>query len=55
VTIDVPFLWSFAKLRAPLQIWQALGRYNVWIEPVQIAELVRLMESYAGASAPHVL
>jgi SAM-dependent methyltransferase len=54
LTIDAPFLWSFGELRVPLQIWQALGRYNVWIEPVLIAEWLRLMESYAGASAPHV-
>jgi hypothetical protein len=54
LTIDAPFLWSFGELRVPLQIWQALDRYNVWIEPVLIAEWLRLMESYAGASAPHV-
>jgi SAM-dependent methyltransferase len=54
LTIDAPFLWSFGELRVPLQIWQALGRYNVWIEPVLIAEWLRLMEGYAGASAPHV-
>jgi SAM-dependent methyltransferase len=52
--IDAPFLWSFGELRVPLQIWQALGRYNVWIEPVLIAEWLRLMEGYAGAGAPHV-
>jgi SAM-dependent methyltransferase len=54
LTIDAPFLWSFGELRVPLQIWQALGRYNVWIEPVLIAEWLRLMEGYAGASAPDV-
>ena len=37
LVIDAPFLWSFGELRVPLQIWQALGRYNVWIEPVLIA------------------
>ena len=54
LVIDAPFLWSFGELRVPLQIWQALGRYNVWIEPVLIAEWLRLMEGYAGASAPQV-
>jgi SAM-dependent methyltransferase len=54
LTIDAPFLWSFGELRVPLPIWQALGRYNVWIEPVLIAEWLRLMEGYAGAGAPHV-
>jgi len=54
LVIDAPFFWSFGELRVPLQIWQALGRYNVWIEPVLIAEWLRLMEGYAGASAPQV-
>ena len=54
LTIDAPFLWSFGELRVPLQIWQALGRYNVWVEPVLIAEWLRLMEGYTGASAPHM-
>jgi hypothetical protein len=54
LTIDISFLWSFGELRGPLQIRLALGRYNVWIKPVLIARLLRLMESYAGASAPQV-
>jgi hypothetical protein len=37
LVIDAPFLWSFGKLRVPLEIWQALLRYNVWVEPVLIA------------------
>ena len=54
LSIDAPFLWSFGELRVPLQMWQALGRYNVWIEPVLIAEWLRLMEGYAGTSAADV-
>lgn len=54
LTIDTPFLWSFGELRVPLQIWQALTRYNVWIEPVLVSEWVRLMEGYAGTSQPNV-
>lgn len=54
LSIDAPFLWSFGELRVPQQIWQALSRYNVWIEPVLIAEWLRLMEGYAGPGAPHV-
>lgn len=54
LAIDSPFLWSFGELRVPLQIWQALTRYNVWIEPVLISEWVRLMEGYAGSGLPNV-
>ena len=54
LSIDAPFLWSFGELRVPQQIWQALSRHNVWIEPVLIAEWLRLMEGYAGPGAPHV-
>ena len=46
--IDAPFLWSFGELHIPLQIWHALTRYNVWVEPVLVAEWVRLIEGYAG-------
>jgi SAM-dependent methyltransferase len=53
LAIDMPFLWSFGELRVPLQIWQALTRYNVWIEPVLISEWVRLMEGYAGSIQPN--
>jgi hypothetical protein len=54
LSIDTPFLWRFGELRVPLQIWQALTRYNVWIEPVLISEWVRLMEGYAGSGQPNV-
>ena len=46
--IDDPFLWSFGTFRVPLPIWDALRHYNVWVEPVLVAEWVRLMESYEG-------
>jgi len=50
--IDDPFLWSFGEFHVPLQIWDALSHYNVWVEPVLVAEWVRLMESYAGQLGP---
>ena len=52
--IDDPFLWSFGEFHVPLPIWDALSHYNVWVEPVLIAEWVRLMESYAGQLAPAI-
>jgi len=50
--IDDPFLWSFGEFHVPLPIWDALRHYNVWVEPVLVAEWVRLMESYAGQLGP---
>lgn len=54
LTIDDAFLWSFGELHVPLQIWQALTRHNVWVEPVLVAEWVRLIEGYAGGRQPDV-
>ena len=50
--IDDALLWSFGEFHVPLQIWDALSHYNVWVEPVLVAEWVRLMESYAGQLGP---
>ncbi|MDQ1813529.1 class I SAM-dependent methyltransferase [Massilia sp. CCM 9210] len=52
LVIDDPFLWSFGELRVPFQIWQALTRYNVWVEPVLVSEWVRLVVSYAANRLP---
>ncbi|HEX9173883.1 MAG TPA: class I SAM-dependent methyltransferase [Telluria sp.] len=52
--IDENFLWSFGDLRIPLEIWQALTHYNVWIEPVLVAEWVRLIEVYSAYQRPDV-
>ena len=52
--IDEGFLWSFGELHIPLQIWHALTRYNVWVEPVLVAEWARLIEGYAGNRVANV-
>ncbi len=52
--IDDAFLWSFGDFRVPLEIWQALTHYNVWIEPVLVAEWVRLIEAYCCNRVPDV-
>lgn len=52
--IDDAFLWSFGEFHVPLQIWNALSHYNVWVEPVLVAEWVRLIESYSGQAAAPV-
>jgi SAM-dependent methyltransferase len=50
--IDEAFLWSLGDFRIPLEIWQALTHYNVWIEPVLVSEWVRLIESYSNDGRP---
>jgi SAM-dependent methyltransferase len=52
--IDGAFLWSLGDFRIPLEIWQALTHYNVWIEPVLVSEWVRLIESYSPVGQPDV-
>jgi SAM-dependent methyltransferase len=52
--IDEAFLWSLGDFRIPLEIWQALTHYNVWIEPVLVSEWVRLIESYCADGRPDV-
>jgi hypothetical protein len=52
--IDDAFLWSLGDFRIPLEIWQALTHYNVWIEPVLVSEWVRLIESYSNDGRPDV-
>ena len=52
--IDDAFLWSLGDFHIPLEIWQALTHYNVWIEPVLVSEWVRLIESYTAGTRPDV-
>lgn len=52
--INEVFMWSLGDFRVPLEIWQALTHYNVWIEPVLISEWVRLIESYCNDGRPDV-
>lgn len=52
--IDEAFLWSLGDFRIPLDIWQALTHYNVWIEPVLVSEWVRLIESYSNDGRPDI-
>lgn len=52
--IDDPFVWSFGEFHVPISLWDALSHYNVWVEPVLVAEWVRLMASYAGQLGPAI-
>lgn len=46
VIIDEPYLWSFGSFRLPLDVWRALQRFSVWIEPSLETEWKRLMTLY---------
>ncbi|WP_426111334.1 methyltransferase domain-containing protein [Massilia sp. PWRC2] len=52
--IDAAFLWSLGEFRIPMELWQAMSHYNVWIEPVLVAEWVRLIASYDGGARPDI-
>jgi hypothetical protein len=45
--IDQHFLWTFGVTRVPLPVWQALRRMAAWIEPMLIAEWIRMTQGYA--------
>lgn len=47
MTLDAARLWSYGEMRVPVELWRALQRYAVWIEPSLIAEWIRLMDGYA--------
>jgi SAM-dependent methyltransferase len=40
-------LWAYGTTRVPLAVWQALRRMSAWIEPMLVAEWVRLTVGYA--------
>jgi hypothetical protein len=48
VKLDEPYLWSFGELLIPRHIWQALQRFDVWIEPALVSEWSRLIRLYAS-------
>ena len=45
--LDAPYLASFGEMHLPTALWQALQRFDVWIEPALVAEWIKLMEDYA--------
>jgi SAM-dependent methyltransferase len=48
IVLDQEYLWQFGVTRVPLTIWHALRRMAAWIEPMLIAEWLRLTQSYAA-------
>ena len=45
--LNIEYLFSFGTLSIPENLWQAMRRYNVWIEPTLVSEWARLICSYA--------
>ena len=42
-------LWEYGTTRVPLTVWHVLRRMSAWIEPMLIAEWVRLTRGYADS------
>lgn len=40
-------LWAYGTTRVPLAIWRAFCRMSAWIEPMLLAEWIRLTQGYA--------
>ncbi len=47
LVLDQEVLWTYGTTRVPLAIWNAMRRMAAWIEPMLIAEWVRLTQGYA--------
>lgn len=49
VLLDEPYLRSFGELLVPRDLWHAMQRFTVWVEPAIVSEWQRLMREYARA------
>ncbi|MFC7476157.1 methyltransferase [Dankookia sp. GCM10030260] len=54
LVVGTELLWSYGTTAVPLPVWQALRRMAAWIEPMLVAEWVRLVQAY-GARAGRAL
>ena len=46
VTLDEAYLISFGEVHIPRHLWNALQRFDVWIEPAIVSEWARIIKSY---------
>jgi SAM-dependent methyltransferase len=51
VQIDEAYLTSFGELLIPRRLWQAMQRFDAWIEPALVSEWTRLIKDYARSQA----
>ena len=49
ITLDDTYLAGFGVVRIPQNLWSALQKFEVWIEPAVLAEWARLIKSYCAA------
>ena len=47
ITLAPDLLWSWGVLSMPGPLWRTMQRFGVWVEPVLVAEWVRLTRGYA--------
>jgi SAM-dependent methyltransferase len=47
ITLTQEFLWQYGTTQVPPTVWQALRRMAAWIEPMLVAEWIRLTKLYA--------
>lgn len=47
LVLEAATLASFGEIRVPRDLWRALQRFAVWVEPALVAEWARLMRGYA--------
>lgn len=47
IRLDEAYLFSFGEVRIPEDLWQALRKHSVWVEPVVISEWAKMMRDYA--------
>ncbi|WP_051212233.1 class I SAM-dependent methyltransferase [Rubritepida flocculans] len=52
--LDQEQLWAFGATRAPLPVWRALQRYAAWIEPMLLAEWVRLTQRFGESQGRRI-
>ncbi|MGI4803034.1 MAG: methyltransferase domain-containing protein [Janthinobacterium lividum] len=45
--LDAAYLGSFGSMLVPRDLWRAMQRYAVWVEPALVTEWMRLMRGYA--------
>jgi hypothetical protein len=50
--LDTEWLASVGTFRVPGHVWHAMRRFAAWIEPMLVAEWVRLVQGYVGLDAP---
>jgi SAM-dependent methyltransferase len=46
-SITLEMLWRYGVTQVPLSVWQALRRMAAWVEPMLVAEWLRLTKDYA--------